>query len=100
MEKEEIVKELAQAKTVEKIINNVNKGSIKQKDILQDLAQDIYYTLLTKDNLSEIYEKGELDYYISRIVINLLKSTNSPFYYTYRKNNKNNIPIYGLEDNI
>lgn len=100
MEKEEIVKELAQAKKVEKIINNVNKGSIKQKDILQDLAQDIYYALLTKDNLSEIYEKGELYFYISRIVINQLKSTNSPFYYTYRKNNKNNTQIDGFEDDI
>lgn len=100
MEKEEIVKELAQAKKVEKIINNVNKGSIKQKDVLQDLAQDIYYALLLKDNLSEIYEKGELDYYISRIVINQLKSTNSPFYYTYRKNNKNNTQIDGFEDDI
>lgn len=97
MDRGQIIEELAKEKKVEKFISNVNKGSLRNQDLLDDLAQDIYFSLLTKDNIEELYEKGELDYYVSKMVINQLKSTNSPFYYTYRKNNKDNITLDGLD---
>ena len=95
MDKREIIDTLAKEKKVEEIIRNVDKGNCKDTVALTDLAQDIYLILLQKpeDTIVNAYNNLELNYYISRIVVNNLNSKNSRFYYTYIKPNKDKDPL-------
>lgn len=72
---------------VESIIANIAKNTTDED--LRDLANDIYLELLEKseDLLVGIYERGQMNYYITRIVINNINSKTSRFYYLYKKNN-------------
>ena len=67
----EIIEELAKNKIVEEIISNISKGSFSAAD---ELSQDIYLNLLEKspDLIEKLYEKGELKYFIVRMVHNNL----------------------------
>mgnify|MGYP003420308681 CR=1 FL=1 len=60
----------------------------QQREIYDDLENDLYLILLQTDNekLNYLYENKQLDFYINRILCNQLKSTTSPFYRTYIKN--------------
>lgn len=80
-----IIEKIAKDKIIEQIIRNVTKN---HSEDYNDLAQDLYSVLLEKDCdlIEEIYEKGQLNYYITRLVINNINSKTSRFYYTYRKN--------------
>ena len=81
MDKQHIIQLIAKEKKVEEIISNVMKTQLD--DNLIDLAQDIYLTLLEKDDklIEDLYNKNQLIFYLTRIVINNLKSTTSQFYY-------------------
>lgn len=72
---------------VENIIANIAKNTTDED--LKDLANDIYLDLLEKNEelLAGIYERGQMNYYITRIVINSINSKTSRFYYLYKKNN-------------
>lgn len=87
MTKYEIIEEIANTHQVEKIVYKMLKDSKNPFDAPYDLVQDIYLTLLEKDDelIEELYGKGELGYYILRIVRNQLLSKNSPYYYRYIK---------------
>lgn len=86
---EAIIKELAEEKVVEDIIRNMKISVNEDKENLEDLAQDIYMDLMEKDaeKIEGLYERNELRYYISRIVVNNIHSKNSPYYVKYKKNN-------------
>lgn len=67
-----------------------------------DLQQDLYISLLVDAKLSGIYERGELNFYLARLVMNNIASKTSPFYRIYKRPlnlgeplNKN---IYNLPD--
>ena len=79
-----IVEKIAKEQMVESIIANVAKDA-KDED-LKDLKQDIYLTLMEKDEdfLDGIYERGQMPYYLSRIITNNINSKTSPFYYRYK----------------
>lgn len=83
--KNEIVELIAKQKMIEDIILNI-KGEISSNE--QDLAQDLYLSLLDKEEekVVALYEKGELRWFVTRMVVNNLKSVNSRFYYNYLKN--------------
>lgn len=53
---------------------------------LKDLAQDIYIVLMEKPAsvILELYDKGELNYYLCGIITNQLVSKTSPYYKTYK----------------
>lgn len=88
MENTDIIEHLARDKTVEEIIKNVaSKDNSKHHEFLDDLAQDIYMQLyeMDTDKLNGIYEKGQMNYYITRIVLNNINSKTSRYYYTYIK---------------
>lgn len=91
MSNQEIVKNLAQEKVIESIVQNMN---IKP-DLEDDLIQDAYIILLEYDNhkLEEIYKKNQLRYFIARILCNQAYSVNSPFWKTYRKFSNISSPI-------
>lgn len=64
------------------MIDHITNGS--DADTLHDLAQDTYLTLLSDPQKTQtLYDKGELKYYIARILMNNIASSTSPYYRTY-----------------
>lgn len=84
MENIQIVQKLAQNKVLETIISNITKGSTDED--LKDLTQDLYESLLTKDPtvMSALYESNELNFYLTRMVVQNVNSKTSPYYYNYK----------------
>lgn len=103
MTKYEIIDELSKNATVEKIVNKLVSSSKNRFDFPDDLIQDIYVLLLEKDEdlIVNLYNKGELGFYLLKIARNQLLSKNSPYYTKYIKFRANsdditqaaNIPI-------
>ena len=93
-----IIDKIAKDGVLDEIVNNVAKN-VKDED-LKDLKQDIYITLLEKDEelLEKIYERGQINYLLTRIVVNNINSKTSRFYYLYKKNNQKNIPLDDLQE--
>ena len=87
MTKYEIIDELSKDNTVEKIIYKLLPASKNRFDCPEDLVQDIYVLLLEKDDklIVDLYNKGELGFYLLRIAKNQLLSANSPYFYKYIK---------------
>ena len=87
MTKWEIVDELSRSNTVEKIIYKLLPASKNRFDCPDDLVQDIYVLLLEKDDklIIDLYNKGELGFYLLKIARNQLLSKNSPYYTKYIK---------------
>ena len=85
MTKLEIVNELSRSNTVEKIIYKLLPCSKNPFDYPEDLIQDIYVLLLEKDDklIIDLYNKGELGFYLLKIARNQLLSKNSPYYQKY-----------------
>ena len=88
-----VVELIVKDKILDQIINNIAKDA-KDED-LNDLKQDIYLELLEKneDWLFGIYERGQMNYYLTRIVLNNINSKTSPFYYRYRKYKRQEVQI-------
>ena len=87
MTKYEIIDELSRSNTVEKIIFKLLPCSKNPFDCPEDLIQDIYLLLLQKDDdlIINLYNKGELGFYLLKIARNQLLSKNSPYYTKYIK---------------
>lgn len=87
MNKWEIVDELSKNNTVEKIVYKLLSSSKNPFDCPEDLVQDLYLILLNSDEnlIVALYNKGELGFYILRVVRNQLLSKNSPYYTKYIK---------------
>lgn len=70
---------LAREHMVETIVTNVAKSN---DDLLQDLVQEIYLSLLEKeeDRIVELYKTNNIRYFITRMVTNNIHSKNSPWY--------------------
>jgi len=83
-----IVEQLAKAQRVERIIDNICRPCA-DTDSLADLAQMVYLVLLTYDaaKVVDLWEKGQMDFFIVRIVMNQYRSKNSPYYHTMREFN-------------
>ena len=87
MTKYEVVDIIAKEHLVERIVNKLLSSSKNPFDCPEDLIQEIYLLLLQKDDnlIVDLYERGELAYYLLRVVRNQLLSKNSSYYYTYIK---------------
>lgn len=87
MTKYEIIDELSKDSTVEKIVYKLLPASKNRFDYPDDLVQDIYLLMLEKDDnlIIDLYNKGELGFYLLKIAKNQLLSSNSPYYYLYIK---------------
>lgn len=59
----------------------------KSKFLREEIEQEMWVWLLTydEDKLSDAYENGHLNALITRYLQNQLRSSNSEFYYRYRK---------------
>ena len=85
MTKVEIIDELSRTNTVEKIVFKLLPCSKNPFDCPEDLIQDLYLILLQKDDdlIVNLYNKGEIGYYLLKIARNQLLSKNSPYYQKY-----------------
>lgn len=98
MTKREVISIIANERMVETIIANIEK---KQDDLFNDLAEDIYISLLEKDDdmIVKLYTTKQIRYFITRMVINNVHSKNSPFWTIYKKytNNAEELGDYAEE---
>ena len=87
MTKYEVINIIAREHLVEKIVNKLLSSSKNPFDCPEDLIQDIYLLLLQKDDklIIDLYNKGELGFYLLKIARNQLLSANSPYYTKYIK---------------
>ena len=85
MSRAEIVDELAKGRVVEEILGKVAKCPVEGE--LCDLVQEVYLTLLQYDEekVRQMYERGELRWFVTRIVTNQYASATSPFYYLFKR---------------
>ena len=87
MTKCDVVEKLYKDGTVDRIIYKLLSSSKNPFDCPEDLIQDIYLLLLQKDDdlIVNLYNKGEIGFYLLKIARNQLLSKNSPYYTKYIK---------------
>lgn len=87
--KYDIINELAENKTIEEIINNIAQNPCE--DTLRDLSQMLYEDLLLKDadKIVRMYDEEQLQFFLTRMVLNSVKSKTSRYYYLFKKYNNN-----------
>ena len=87
MTKYEVVDIISREHLVDRIVNKLLSSSKNPFDCSEDLIQDVYLLLLEKGDklIVNLYERGELAYYLLRVVRNQLLSANSPYFYKYIK---------------
>lgn len=83
MSTREVVELVAREGWVEECIRTVSGGVWRSE--YNDLVQDILLELLDQTKIVDLYEKGQLRYYVMRIVRNNLQSCTSRFFYRYRR---------------
>ena len=79
----EVVEEIARTKLIQECILIVTGGVWRSE--YDDLTQDILIELLDQSKVVGLYQKGELKYYVVRVVRNNLQSCTSRFFYRYRR---------------
>ena len=99
MTKREIVERLADERVIENLAGTVCRG----EDIndLNDLIQDLYENLLGKDEekIVRLYEDGEMEYFVYRMITNQVYSKTSPYYKKYKMTKTyEQLPYYDQED--
>ena len=92
MTKNDIIEQLAKEKKIEEIVRNIVGKNNKRPEI-DDLVQMVYLILLEydEDKIVNMYNKKQLIFFITRIVLNQFNSSNSRFHYIYRKWSKDNV---------
>lgn len=91
----QIINKIANDGLIEEIIDGVSYSKFENTENIKDLAQDIYLQLLQMrtDKLNDLYCKNQLRYWIARIVVNSIHSKTSPYYYTYKKAQRQSVSI-------
>ena len=78
-----VVEYIAQSKLIQECILVVTGGVWRSE--YDDLVQDILIELLDQSKVVDLYKKGQLKFYIMRVVRNNIQSATSRFYYRYRR---------------
>lgn len=94
MNRNGILNELARARTVEAMVLRI--AHVKRLDgNLQDLSQMVYAALCEQParRIEELAGRHELNFFISKIITNLLFSKTSRFYYQYVLPRKREVSI-------
>ena len=81
----EIIDQLARERRVETMLANIAKRPVS--GTLEDLCQLVYLILLEYDEgkIVDLWENGQINFFLARILLNQYRSTNSPFYKLFRK---------------
>ena len=87
MTKNEIIGAIAGSGIVENLISTMRASAGEDRDNLADLAQDLYFDLLSKPDelIQSLWESGEYKFYIARMIVNNLCSSTSMYDKTYRR---------------
>ena len=80
---EEVVELVAKEGWVEECIKTVSGGIWRSE--YSDLVQDVLVELLNQEKIVGLYQRGQLKFYIMRIIRNNLQSATSRFFYRYRR---------------
>ena len=83
MSTREVVERVAKEGWVEECIRTVSGGVWRSE--YSDLVQDILIELLDQEKITSLYQKGQLKYFIMRIIRNNIQSNTSRFFYRYRR---------------
>lgn len=85
MDKIAIVGQLAQERRVETMVENIAKQPLTAD--LKDLVQMVYLILLEYDEekIIDLWDNGQINFFIARIILNQYRSSNSPFHKLFRK---------------
>lgn len=85
MERRDIIETLAKGRVVEKLIENIAHQPLSPD--LKDLSQMVYMVLLEydSDKIVELWNAGEMNFFIARVILNQYRSTTSPFHYQIRQ---------------
>lgn len=83
--KADIIETLAQEKRVEALVENIAHHSLTAD--LKDLCQMVYMILLEYDEvkLQDLWENNQMNFFLTRIILNQYRSSNSPFHTIFRK---------------
>lgn len=100
MTSNQIINELAKNKVIEKLVANISPED--NSPDTSDLSQLIYLTLLEKPNalIEDLYSKGELIFYVIRIITRNVYSTTSPYYRTIKKFKNKTTDIDDLKNQL
>lgn len=84
-ERREVVARIAQGRIVEGLVARIG-ATCTDKPALQDLGQMVYEILLTYDagKVVEMAERGQLRFFIVRLILNLARKSHSAFYKAFR----------------
>lgn len=88
----------------ERLVEEICKNLGVSPKYMDDLVQEIYLILLeyNQEKLQYIYDKGQLNFFLTRIIKNQYFSNTSPFFKKYRKYydmvDDNNVVMYDVED--
>lgn len=100
----QIINEIANDGLIKEIIGGITYSKSENPENLKDLSQDIYLQLLQMrtDKLNDLYTKNQLRYWIARILTNNIHSKTSPYFYTYKKAQRQSVRIgdIDLDDEI
>lgn len=82
----EIAEQLAKDKVIEQICTNLRVTS----NYYDDLVEEIYLIVLEYDNekLSKVWENNQMNYWLTRVILNNWNSQTSQFWKKYRKYNQ------------
>ena len=89
----------------ERLVEEICKNLGVSPKYMDDLTQEIYLILLeyNQEKLQSIYDKGQFNFFLTRIFKNQYFSKTSPFFKKYRKyydmvDDNNNVVMYDVED--
>lgn len=89
----------------ERLVEEICKNLGVSPKYMDDLVQEIYLILLeyNQEKLQSIYDKGQFNFFLTRIIKNQYFSNTSPFFKKYRKyydmvDDNNNVVMYDVED--
>ena len=80
---EEVVELITKEGWVEECIKTVSGGVWRSE--YSDLVQDVLIELLNQEKIVGLYQRGQLKFYIMRVIRNNLQSCTSRFFYRYRR---------------
>ena len=78
-----VVEYIARSKLIEECIKVVTGGVWRSE--YDDLVQDVLVELLDQEKIVSLYQRGQLKYFIMRIIRNNIQSNTSRFFYRYRR---------------
>lgn len=95
MTKRDIIETLGKERRVEHLVENIAHRELCP--VLEDLCQMVYLILLEydEDKIQDLWDNGEINFFIVRIILNQYRSKNSPFFAQWRKfqNRSLSIPV-------